>query len=131
MAGKAKAYRVVYEWGDDGVWTVTAPDVRGAHSQGKSIAQARERIREALGLFVDDADDAELKESFKLPAQVRRQVQQFLTAKARAAEQQKKAAKAARASVAALKREMSLTVRDAGAVLGISHQRVQQLIAAE
>jgi predicted RNase H-like HicB family nuclease len=53
-------YTVDYVLGGDGWWTASVRDVRGAHTQGRSIAQARRRIREALGLFVDGAETAEL-----------------------------------------------------------------------
>jgi predicted RNase H-like HicB family nuclease len=55
-----KKYTVDYVLGDDGWWTASVREVRGANTQGRSIAQARRRMRAALGLFVDDAKGAQL-----------------------------------------------------------------------
>ena len=122
------ALRVVYEKGNDGLWFVEVPSVRGCHTQGKSVAQERERIREALG-FRDDADSVELREEFKLPAELRNMVVHFLATRAKAKALEVEAQAAARKAAAALKKR-SFTVRDAGEVLELSHQRVQQLLEA-
>ncbi len=51
-----KSYRVAYERDDSGWWVVaTVRGVRGCHTQGRTVDEARRRIREALDLFVDDA----------------------------------------------------------------------------
>jgi predicted RNase H-like HicB family nuclease len=50
-----KSYRVAYERDESGWWVATVRGVRGCHTQGRTVDEARRRIREALGLFVDDA----------------------------------------------------------------------------
>jgi hypothetical protein len=50
-----KSYRVAYERDVSGWWVATVRGVRGCHTQGRTVDEARRRIREALGLFVDDA----------------------------------------------------------------------------
>lgn len=64
-----KTFRVVYEREPDGRWTVHAPDLTGCHTHGRTIEQARERIREALALFVPErtAAAAKFEEQIKLP----------------------------------------------------------------
>ena len=49
----------------------TVKEVRGCHTQGRTIDQARRRIKEALELFVDHADEAELIDDVVLPANAR------------------------------------------------------------
>jgi predicted RNase H-like HicB family nuclease len=68
-------YRVDYERDVDGYWTATIDESQGVScvTQGRGLAQARKRIREALALALalDDAkaaQAAELVESFDLPA---------------------------------------------------------------
>ena len=63
---KTKNYRVVYEH-DGAVWHVHTPDVDGCQSQGRTLPQARERIRKALGLFDTNAHRAAFVEDVRLP----------------------------------------------------------------
>ena len=66
-----KSYRVVYELGEGGHWIARTPKVKGCHTYGRSLSEARARIREALGLFADDVDDADLVDDVRLPADMR------------------------------------------------------------
>ncbi len=54
------SYTVVYERDEDGWWLAYVPAIPGCHTQGRTIDQARRRIREALSLWVDDASTATL-----------------------------------------------------------------------
>jgi predicted RNase H-like HicB family nuclease len=63
-----RKYTVDYVRSDDGWWTASVREVRGAHTQGRSIAQARRRVRQALGLFVDDAERAALLDNVRIDA---------------------------------------------------------------
>lgn len=56
-------YHVVYDQDDDGRWFASVPAVPGCHTQGQTIEEARQRIRDALALFVDDAADATFTEA--------------------------------------------------------------------
>ena len=124
----AKKYTAVYEYGDDGWWTVSIREVRGVHTQGRSIAQARTRVREALGLFVDGAETAELVDDIRVGAGMLNAILKARRARKAADRQQKLATLASRAAAKKLVAKMS--VRDAGEVLGVSHQYVQQLASS-
>jgi predicted RNase H-like HicB family nuclease len=50
-----RAYTAVYERDPSGVWLVHLAEYRRCHTYGRSLAQARARIREALSLY-DDAE---------------------------------------------------------------------------
>ena len=119
-----KSYRVVYELEESGHWIAKTPKVKGCHSYGRSLSEARSRIREALGLFVDDADRAELVDDIRLPADMRRLVDSYWVARGRAERERKQADTLARRLAARLSR------RDTAELLKISHQRVQQLARA-
>ena len=43
-------------------------EVRGCHTQGRTVDEARRRIRKAIDLFVDDARSAKLVDNVNLPA---------------------------------------------------------------
>lgn len=123
-------YRAVYEREPDGsAWNVSFPEAPGCFTWGRSLRQAQNRAAEALACHLD-AKEAEaafyLEHEVSVPRaneavaearEARRRLAQIQ------AEAQQATARAAKALVAA-----GLTRRDAGAVLGLSHQRVDQLV---
>jgi predicted RNase H-like HicB family nuclease len=120
-------YTAVYERDPDGRWVVEIPQVPGCHSYGRTIDQARERVQEALGLFVDDAEHAEIKDDVRLPESLRRQLQTMQQLRAKAAKGEVDVRKAQLKTLAALKK-LKLGHRDTGRLLGVSFQRVHQLL---
>jgi len=125
---KARTYRAVFERDESGAWLARVPSIRGCHTYGRTLEQARRRLREALSLWVDDADSADLIEEIRLPARaskaIRASKEQRARAEATRSAAQSSTAKAARTLV----EELHLGLRDAADLLGLSHQRVQQLI---
>ena len=119
-------YQAVYQREPDRRWTVRIPDVPGCHSYGRTIAQARERIREALGLFVDHADTADIEDDVRLPKSVSKQVQAARQLREKVTREEREMVAAQRKAVYAIRR-LNLGHRDAGQLLGVSFQRAQQL----
>jgi predicted RNase H-like HicB family nuclease len=119
-------YRAVYERDADGRWIVEIPQVQGCHTYGRTIDQARERIREALKLFVANAEAVELVDQVRLPSSVQKVVRDAQTWRDKFERARTRAAAAERRAVDCL-RSMKLGHRDAGSILGLSHQRVHQL----
>src|SRR5579863_5709516 len=72
-------YHVVYERDESGWWVASVREVRGCHTQGRTVDEARRRIREAMGLFVDDARSAKLIDNVKLPATVSKAIRLYAT----------------------------------------------------
>ena len=56
MVETMKRYTVRYERDEGGWWVATVPRIRGCHTQGRTLDQARRRIREAMALFIDNAE---------------------------------------------------------------------------
>lgn len=122
-------HTVRYERHEDGWWTAEVPAVQGCLTQGRTIAQCRRRIREALALFVDEAaaKSATLVDDVRLGGGITRVVRRVAAARRKADAVQARVQRDTHAAVKELTGRLGLSVRDAAEVLGISYQRVQQL----
>jgi predicted RNase H-like HicB family nuclease len=58
---------VAYDQDESGWWVASVREVRGCHTQGRSVDEARRRLRKAIELFVDDARLSTLIDNVKLP----------------------------------------------------------------
>jgi predicted RNase H-like HicB family nuclease len=75
-----KTYTVVYER-DGAMWTASVPALDGCSTQGRTIAQTRERIREAISLFDDRANKAVLEDDIRLPKNLASKLRKVLAEK--------------------------------------------------
>lgn len=131
-----RKFTVVYE-PDDGGWHAEIFEVSGCHTWGRSLAAARKNIREALSACAHafkDADrvarEAELVDDVRLPKRVSGAVKACRKARERLEAEESRSQNATREAVRALVDEAGMSVRDAGELLGLSHQRIQQLKAS-
>ena len=132
MVETMSTYRAKYERDESGWWHVSIPAVPGCHTQGRTVEEARRRIREALGLFVEDSKRARLKDDIRLPGRARKAIHQYARHRKVAEREDAKASKAARAVVKLLRGgSLKMSTRDAAELLGVSHQRVHQLSEAD
>jgi predicted RNase H-like HicB family nuclease len=123
-----KTYHVTYERDESGWWVASVRGLRGCHTQGRTVDEARRRIVEAMGVFVDDAHSAQIVDDVKLPAAAKKAIRMYATLRKRADQQDRRAALAARRAVRVLRGgRLKMSARDAARVLGLSHQRVHQL----
>ena len=78
---------VTYARDEGGWWIARVRGVPGVHSNGRTIAEARRRVREALALAVGDtaAEKADLVDNVQLPASLRSRITGYR--RVRAAEQ--------------------------------------------
>ncbi|MFA5786164.1 MAG: type II toxin-antitoxin system HicB family antitoxin [Actinomycetota bacterium] len=125
-----KTYTVVIERDESGAWIARVPGVPGCHTYGRTLQAARRRIREALGLWVPDAERAKLEFDVRLPREARDVVRPFRAARRRAEEAQREAQEALGGAAGELVRA-GFSLRDAGELLGLSHQRVAQVAAPQ
>ena len=116
-----KSYRVAYERDESGWWVATVRGVRGCHTQGRTVDEARRRIREALELFVDDARKAPIVDDVKLPTAATRAIRAYASLRKKADEEDRRAVRLFRTGT------LKMSARDAARLLGLSHQRVHQL----
>ena len=125
-------YHVAYERDEAGYWVASVRGVRGCHTQGRSVVEARRRIREALALHVSDAASAKLVDEVKLPASAARAIRTYTALRRRADQEDRQAAVAARRAVRLLRGgKLKMSARDAARLLGVSHQRVHQLTSED
>ena len=98
------------------------------HTYGRTLRQAEVRIREALALWLDrDPDRLEITPEWP-PELI--EVATRVSCARRAAAESARAAGATTTKAAKKLDRMGLSRRDTADVLGISHQRVQQLLAS-
>jgi predicted RNase H-like HicB family nuclease len=123
-----RTYHVTYERDESGWWVASLRGLRGCHTQGRTVDEARRRIVEAMELFIDDARSAKVVDDVKLPAAAKKAVRAYATLRKRAEQEDRRAAVAARRAVRVLRGgRLKMSARDAARVLGLSHQRVHQL----
>ena len=126
-----RVYRVMIEREESGAWIAHVRGVRGCHTYGRTLDQVRRRIREALSLWVADGDTAELVEEIRLPSEARRAIRRSSAARTQAERGRQNAQRATTAAARLLVESWGLGVRDAGDLLGLSYQRVQQLVSGD
>ncbi len=128
-----KSYRVAYERDEAGWWVAEIPSVPGCQTQGRTVSQARERVREALALFVGqrEATAAKLIDDVRLPPEVKRSLRRAEAVRRKAEAARAAAMDATTSTVHLLTGELGLSMRDAAELLGLSHQRVAQIAAKE
>lgn len=112
----------------DGWWAITVDGVKGVHTQARRLDQVEDMVREAVALVRDvEPGSFEVRVRPVLDDATRSAVEEALEQKAAADAAQTAAQQAWRHAARTLV-EDGLTVRDAGKVLGVSHQRINQLV---
>ncbi len=80
------------------VWrmrTASVRDLRGCHTQGRTVDEARRRIVEAMGLFVDDAESSTIVDDVKLPTSAAKAIRDYADCRKRADQEDRRAGQAA------------------------------------
>jgi predicted RNase H-like HicB family nuclease len=98
-----KTYRVAYERDESGWWVASVRGVRGCHTQGRTVDEARRRIVEALELFVDASRTATIVDDVKLPRGAAQAVRTYGTLRRKAEQEDRRAALTARRAVRMLR----------------------------
>lgn len=110
-------------------WAITVPELKGVHSQARRLDQAENMAREAIALFLDAEPDAiDVSVEPILPDKLQAEVTEVRATRGQAEDLQRTAAEVTARAARHLVDQANLTVREAGQILGISHQRVAQLL---
>ena len=112
-------------------WSITVPELSGVFSQAKRLDQVERNAREAIAMMLDiaEVDVGSLEVDVTPPGtavEVLKRLEDFVATANEATD----AATAARREAAQLLREEGLPIRDVGELIGVSHQRVSQILAS-
>jgi hypothetical protein len=116
-------------------WLIRVPGLGSYPEDGlptwaRSIPDIEPMARDLIAVYLDVPPDSfAVSTQVELPDSVRYHLELVAKLRQEAADAQAAAAEEYRRAAAELKAS-GLTVRDIGAALGISHQRVQQLVAS-
>jgi hypothetical protein len=118
-------------------WAVSINDaegvhIRGANTQAKRLDQVEDLARELVSVLLDvDEDSFDVTLDVDLPTEVSEEVMQAKDLRTKAEAIQQEATRIAARAAADLVRRQGLTMREAARVLGLSYQRVDQLLEKE
>ncbi len=114
-----------------GWWAITVPALGGVFSQAKRLDQVEDSAREAISLMLDvDGSDVGALDIIVTPPPSAAALLEAFEESTAVAEEAARVAEATRREVAELLRAEGLPLRDVGALIGVSHQRVSQLLAS-
>ena len=124
-----RTYRVTYQRDAAGFWVAEIESVKGCYAQGRSLRRAKKKIREVLAFLTSDAraERANLDEVTLLPRADQRLLDKLAGLQEKLARLQDQADDERRRAVRALAKER-YSLRDLSELLGISHQRVAQIL---
>ena len=111
---------------DDGYWHVEVPALNRV-TQSKSAAEVTTMARDLVEIMTGETD-AELVVDYQVAGSVREHLSNVKAARAAEAQARREAASELRAAAQELRHAQRLTLKDIGAILGVSHQRAHQLV---
>lgn len=125
---RRRHFTAVYER-DPGsaAWLVSIDGLVGCQTYGRSLHEASARIVEALATWLD-CEPAELAVTDRLPDDIAAVVRDVADKRSRAQAADEQARESTLAGARTLI-DRGFSRRDAARVLGLSHQRIQQLLA--
>jgi hypothetical protein len=115
--------QAVFELGEDG-WLGHVPALPGSWVTGTSLSETRRKLRKLVERRGDGPTT--LREEIRVDPEIQRQVDALVDARGEYQEARERLREEMCATAEMLRRR-GLSTRDAGAVLGVSQQRVAQL----
>lgn len=118
-------------WIEDGNWLAEIEEIPQVHTFGRTLSRTRAYIRDALGLWLQSDDPAKLhiNERFDvMPTDLTALVFEAGESRTRASELSVRAQQLTAVAANRLVNEVGLSTRDAAELLGVSHQRIHQLL---
>jgi predicted RNase H-like HicB family nuclease len=119
-------HRVVYRRSASGDWVASVPGRRRLRGQGRTLRQARQRLRSALARVVEDPFEIDFVEDVRLPPPARGLLVTHWKARRRLERETELADLASSKALAALL-GLKLNIKDVGDLLGLSPQKLVRL----
>ena len=124
---QAKLYRLIVER-EPGWWIIRIPEL-DLTTQARRLQDVERNSREAIAALLDvDIASFDVEEHLQPPPSVVRELDEARALMDRAAVLREESADRIGIAVEKLIKEFGLTMREAGKLLGLSHQRVAQLV---
>lgn len=122
-------FRVIRDDEDPRVWLAEWVEDDRVHTFARSLAELEDLARDALALWLHaPVDDVDVELDVALPTPVARELTQFRRQREDLEARQASVLDRQRSLAVRLVDDQGMTYRDAARVLGISHQRVAQLV---
>jgi predicted RNase H-like HicB family nuclease len=126
-----KTYRIECEWDETGWWVVTVPEVSGAVTQCKRLDKVPDDVGEVLELLTGKKPGTyELDVRTIVPGKAGELAAQALELRAQADALAGTVATTTCTAVVTLSKS-GFSMRDIGQLVGVSHQRVDQILKAD
>jgi predicted RNase H-like HicB family nuclease/DNA-binding XRE family transcriptional regulator len=110
-------------------WALEVPDVPGAFSQARTLTAAPAMARDAIATLLDvDPHSFDVTVTPVLDPAYAKLLDEAKTLAKRAEKSRDDAARTSRGAVEALVKDLHMTQREAAQVMGVSFQRVSQLL---
>lgn len=130
MSSATRRVTAIYSIDDDGhTWLVHLEEDERCHTYGRTFRQAQANIREAAALWFN-IGEADIQIADHLPPFYRKPVEKLAKARERLEADQAEVKELTLDAVRALN-SAGLTERDVAKMVGLSHQRVHQLVTGE
>lgn len=129
---KTKLYHAELQLDESGVWIAQLEEIPQVHTFGRTLGKAREYLVDALALWLNvSASSLKGRVVFRpigLPNLIQESVDQAQAARVLSEQASIVASDVMTTAALSLTSQARLSYRDAAELLGVSHQRVQQLV---
>lgn len=122
-------YQVTVER-EPGFWIIRVPEIPEVVTQARRMADVKENAREAIAVWTDKrVEDVDVTVTVVVPPVVQTALDEAQRLQREAGERLERAGTATSEAARWLTKELGLTLREAAEILGVSFQRVAQLVA--
>ena len=121
-------YQVAVER-EPGFWIIRVPEIPEVVTQARRMAEVKDNARQAIAVWTDSPiDDIDVTITVVVPTVVQAALDEAQRLQSEASERLERAGTATRDAARWLTKELGLTLREAAEILGVSFQRVAQLV---